>query len=65
MSPFHLHRGLETEYLNQEYNLENRFVVAKGEGEFVISRCKLSYREGKNSKVLLYNIAQRTIFKIL
>ena len=56
---------METEHSNQEYNIENRFVVAKGEGEFVISRCKLSYREWKNSKVLLYNITQRTIFKIL
>ena len=51
-------------------DIENRFVVAKGEGvgrgmerEFGVSRCKLLYIEGINNKVLLYT--QGPIFNIL
>ena len=43
-------------------DIENRFVVAKGEGvgggrvwEVGVSRCKLLYLEWINNKVLLYN----------
>ena len=38
-------------------DIENRLVVAKGElvWEFGISRCKLSYIEWINNKVLLYS----------
>ena len=52
------------------WDIENRLVVAKGEGygggmdwKFGISRCKLLYREWVNNKVLLYS--QGTIFNIL
>ena len=45
---------------NRLTDIENRLVVANGEGrrggvewEFGISRCKLLYREWKNNKVLL------------
>ena len=45
-----------------ETDIENRLVVAKGEGvgggmqwEFGVSRCKLLYREWINNKVPLYS----------
>ena len=47
---------------NRHRDIENRFVVNKGEesgremnGEFGISRCKLLYTEWITNKVLLYN----------
>ena len=47
---------------NRQTDIENKFVVPKGEGseggmdwEFGISRCKLLYIEWINNKVLLYS----------
>ena len=47
--------------------MENRLVVAKGEGEgsrmdweFGVSRCKLLHLEWINNKVLLYNTGNYT-----
>ena len=60
--PYHLY--MESESMTQTYlwnrimDLENRRVVAKGKGlqwEVGISRCKLSYIEEINHKVLLYS----------
>ena len=54
----------------KETDIENRLVVAKGDGggggkdwEFEISRCKLLFIEWINNKV--YYIAQEIIFNIL
>ena len=55
---------------NRITDVENRLVVAKGEGfeggmewEAGVSRCKLLYIEGINTRS--YYIAQGTIFNIL
>ena len=64
------HKGTYLQNRNRLTEIENRFVVAKGEGggegmdwEFGMSRCKLVYREWINNKVLCR--AQGTIFNIL
>ena len=56
--------------LSKEHFIENKLVVAKGQGggggmdwEFGISRCKLLYIEWINNKA--YCIAQGTIFNTL
>ena len=55
-----LHKGTYLQNKNKLTDIENRLVVAKGEGwggkdwEFEISRCKLFYIGWINNKVLLY-----------
>ena len=53
-------------------DIENRLVVAKGEGtgegndwEFGVSRCKLLYREWINSKVLLYSTGNSIHYPVI
>ena len=56
------HKGTYLQIRNRLTDIENRLVVAKGEGggeekdrEFGNSRCKVLYTGWKNHKVLLYN----------
>ena len=53
-------------------DIENRMVVAKGEGvgggmewEAGVSRCKLLYREWINNKVLLYSRGNYTQYPMI
>ena len=40
---------------NRLMDIQNRLMVAKGEGEVGVSRCKLLYMEWINKKILLYS----------
>ena len=55
---------------NRLADIENRLVVAKGEGggkdwEFGISRCKLLYIEWINNKVLLYSTGNHIQYRVI
>ena len=57
---------------NRITDIENRLVVAKGEGvgggmewETGVSRCKLLYREWINNKVLPYSTANYIQYRLM